>query len=45
MRIATVAVLIVVGTAATHWLVQGLSPRLYRRLDPATAGTLGFLCG
>lgn len=43
VRVATVAVLIVVGSAATHWLVQGLSPRLYRRLDPATAGTLGFL--
>jgi small conductance mechanosensitive channel len=43
VRVATVAVLIVVGLAATHWLVQGLSPRLYRRLDPATAGTLGFL--
>lgn len=43
VRIATVAVLIVVGSAATHWLVQSLSPRLYRRLDPATAGTLGFL--
>jgi small-conductance mechanosensitive channel len=43
VRIATVAVLVVVGMAATHWLVQGLSPRLYRRLDPATAGTLGFL--
>jgi small-conductance mechanosensitive channel len=43
VRIATVAVLIVVGSAASHWLVQGLSPRLYRRLDPATAGTLGFL--
>jgi small-conductance mechanosensitive channel len=43
VRFATVAVLIVVGSAATHWLVQGISPRLYRRLDPATAGTLGFL--
>jgi small conductance mechanosensitive channel len=43
VRVATVAVLVLVGTAATHWLVQGLSPRLYRRLDPATAGTLGFL--
>ena len=43
VRIATVAILIVVGSAATHWLVRGLSPRLYRRLDPATAGTLGFL--
>ena len=35
-------ILIVVGTAATHLLVRGLSPRLYRRLDPATAGTTGF---
>ena len=29
--------------AATHWLVRGLSPPLYRRMDPATAGTVGFL--
>lgn len=43
VRIATVAILIVAGSAATHWLVRGLSPPLYRRLDPATAGTLGFL--
>jgi small conductance mechanosensitive channel len=43
VRAGTVAVLIVVGTAATHWLVRGLSPRLYRRLDPATAGTTGFV--
>lgn len=42
VRFATVAILVVVGSAATHWLVQGLSPRLYRRLDPATAGTVGF---
>jgi small conductance mechanosensitive channel len=42
VRIATVAILVIVGSAATHWLVRGLSPRLYRRLDPATAGTLGF---
>jgi len=43
VRFATVAILIIVGSAATHWLVRGLSPRLYRRLDPATAGTLGFV--
>jgi small conductance mechanosensitive channel len=43
VRIATVAVLVVVGLTATHWLVQTLSPRLNRRLDPATAGTIGFL--
>src|ERR1700710_3243255 len=41
VRIATVAILIVVGSAASHWLVRGLSPPLYRRLDPATARTLG----
>ncbi|HEX8753659.1 MAG TPA: mechanosensitive ion channel family protein [Solirubrobacterales bacterium] len=43
IRIGTVAILIIVGTAAAHWLARGLSPRLYRRLDPATAGTLGFV--
>jgi small conductance mechanosensitive channel len=43
VRIATVAILIIVGSAATHWLVRALSPPLYRRLDPATAGTLGFV--
>jgi small conductance mechanosensitive channel len=43
VRAGTVLVLIVVGTAATHWLARGLSPRLYRRLDPATAGTTGFV--
>lgn len=43
VRIGTVVVLIVVGSAAVHWLVRGLSPRLYRRLDPATAGTTGFV--
>jgi small-conductance mechanosensitive channel len=43
IRFGTVVILIVVGSAATHWLVRGLSPRLYRRLDPATAGTTGFV--
>jgi small conductance mechanosensitive channel len=43
VRTGTVVVLVVVGTAATHWLARGLSPRLYRRLDPATAGTAGFV--
>jgi len=40
IRYGTVAVLVVVGTAATHWLVRGLSPPLYRRLDPATAAVV-----
>jgi small-conductance mechanosensitive channel len=43
IRAATVAILVIVGSAAVHWLVRGLSPRLYRRLDPATAGTTGFV--
>src|SRR5665811_735364 len=43
VKVATVAVLVIVGSVAVHWLVRGLTPRLFRRLDPATAGTLGFL--
>lgn len=43
VKAATVAVLVIVGSIAVHWLVRGLTPRLFRRLDPATAGTLGFL--
>ncbi|HET7589733.1 MAG TPA: mechanosensitive ion channel family protein [Solirubrobacterales bacterium] len=43
VRAGTVVVLIVVGSFATHWLSSGLTPRLYRRLDPATAGTAGFV--
>jgi len=43
IRIGTAVILVTVGSAAAHWLVRGLSPRLYRRLDPATAGTTGFV--
>lgn len=39
----TAMVLVIVGSIAVHWLVRAASPRLFRRLDPATAGTLGFL--
>src|ERR1700709_2298844 len=42
-RIGTVIVLVIVGSAAIHWLSRALQPRLYRRLDPATAGTTGFV--
>jgi small-conductance mechanosensitive channel len=42
-RIGTVIVLVLVGSAAVHWFSSSLSPRLYRRLDPATAGTVGFV--
>jgi small conductance mechanosensitive channel len=43
VRAATVVVLITVGSAGSHWLVRWISPRLFRRVDPATAGTMGFL--
>lgn len=43
VRAATVMILIIVGSAGSHWLVRWISPRLFRRVDPATAGTLGFL--
>lgn len=43
IRLGTAIILAVVGSVAAHWLVRGLSPRLYRRLDPATAGTAGFV--
>ena len=43
IRIATVIVLVVVGSAATHWLSKAMAPRMNRRLDPATAGTAGFV--
>jgi small conductance mechanosensitive channel len=43
IRAGTVVILVIAGSAAVHWLVRGLSPRLYRRLDPATAGTTGFV--
>lgn len=43
VRIGTVVVLVLVGSAAIHWLGRAFSPRLYRRLDPATAGTVGFV--
>jgi small conductance mechanosensitive channel len=42
-RVGTVIVLVLVGGAAVHWFSRSLSPRLYRRLDPATAGTVGFV--
>src|SRR6201986_33544 len=42
-RVGTVIVLVIVGTAAISLLSRSLQPRLYRRLDPATAGTAGFV--
>src|SRR5262245_43389130 len=43
VRVGTVVVLVIAGSAATTWLGRWLSPAFYRRLDPAVAGTVGFL--
>jgi small conductance mechanosensitive channel len=43
VRIGTVIALVLLGTALARWLGQGMAPGLFRRLDPATAGTVGFL--
>jgi small-conductance mechanosensitive channel len=42
-RVGTVIVLVIVGSAAISLVSRSLQPRLYRRLDPATAGTTGFV--
>jgi len=43
VRIATVPLLVVLGWSLARSLGQGLGPALYRRLEPGTAGTIGFL--
>jgi small conductance mechanosensitive channel len=43
IRIATVLVLMILGWAIARDFGRGLGPALFRRLDPATAGTLGFV--
>src|SRR5690606_5006722 len=40
---ATVVLLVAVGVGIARSLGRGVAPLLYKRLDPATAGTLGFL--
>jgi small conductance mechanosensitive channel len=42
-RIATVILLILLGWALARSLGRGFAPALYRRLEPGTAGTIGFL--
>jgi small conductance mechanosensitive channel len=39
----TVIVLVALGWAIARDIGRGLGPALFRRLDPATAGTVGFL--
>jgi small conductance mechanosensitive channel len=43
VRIATVIALVILGWAIARDIGRGLGPPLFRRLDPATAGTVGFL--
>jgi small conductance mechanosensitive channel len=43
VRIATVFLLVVLGWGLARTVTRGLAPALYRRLEPGTAGTVGFL--
>lgn len=43
VRIATVVALVLLGWALARSLGRWIAPALYRRLDPSTAGTTGFL--
>lgn len=43
VRIATVAALLVLGWAIARSFGRWTAPALYRRLEPGTAGTIGFL--
>jgi small-conductance mechanosensitive channel len=43
VQIATVLVLVILGWAIARDIGRALGPPLFRRLDPATAGTAGFL--
>jgi small-conductance mechanosensitive channel len=43
VRAATVIALMILGWAIARDFGRGLGPALFRRLDPATAGTVGFL--
>ncbi len=43
LRIVTVLALVILGWAIARDVGRGLGPPLFRRLDPATAGTVGFL--
>src|SRR5271166_4158211 len=43
ITIATVIILVILGWAIARDVGRGLGPALFRRMDPATAGTVGFL--
>ncbi len=43
VTVLTVIVLVILGWTIARDIGRGLGPPLFRRLDPATAGTVGFL--
>jgi small-conductance mechanosensitive channel len=43
VRIATVVALVILGWALARTVGRAIGPALFRRMDPGTAGTLGFL--
>jgi small-conductance mechanosensitive channel len=43
VRVATVVLLVILGWGLARLLARGFAPSLYRRLEPGTAGTIGFL--
>jgi small-conductance mechanosensitive channel len=43
ITVVTVVALMILGWAIARAVGRGLGPPLFRRLDPATAGTVGFL--
>lgn len=43
VRVATVILLVILGVGLARSLGAGIAPVLFRRLDPSTAGTVGFL--
>lgn len=43
VRVLTVIVLVIVGWVFARAVGRSLAPMLFRRLDPGTAGTVGFL--
>ena len=43
VRIACVIALVILGWALARDIGRALGPILFKRLDPGTAGTLGFL--
>jgi small conductance mechanosensitive channel len=43
VRVATVVLLVLLGWGLARSLARGFAPTLYRRLEPGTAGTVGFM--